>query len=165
MPEVLTFKLAWDSSYNLANYELNPNETVEEFVNRLRPFIIERFRRAIVNPEFVLIGQDNLWPLPPEAGQALCDWDQTKLIDVIGNKRNFYVRNKNVVYRQVIEIVKERCSLRDIYKTCCLCQREGYVCKRYNECDHELCINCYYLFSDKCTRCDLSQEVYNLDSC
>jgi hypothetical protein len=137
---------------DIRQLHLNPNWTVAQMIETVRPIIEQEFNCEQQYFDIVATGQDAPG-IPAEAGFPL-QKSNTKIKDMWGNELHiaFYIRRKNVVYPQLQNLNRNLQSDPDvnpiitqsaILHECPICYQLVPMINRYR-CTHQICTECYY---------------------
>ena len=132
----VTFKEVYTS--NVRNFHINPNWTITEFIQTIRPFLCRAFHINQNVLEIIESGQYNLG-INPEAAPSLILDDTTKLKYKWGAKLDvsFYIRKKDFAYPQL-----NLSATSSIIAECPVCFETVSLHSRYG-CSHGICDTCH----------------------
>jgi hypothetical protein len=137
--ELLTFpvyfKQVWTANTHII--PVNPESTVIEFIEQVKPLLSIHFNIETCDLELVETGS-----MDSEASEPLIE-SVKKMREVWGDELKtaaFYVRRKNYEYPQVEHLRQRR--IIETTDNCPVCIQVTNVSRRYN-CIHRICNECY----------------------
>jgi hypothetical protein len=153
---------------NVRTLHINPNWTVNQFLDTVRPILEQEFNFESGSFEIIPTGQDAPG-IPAEAGLAVPISD-IRIRFIWGPQLNiaFYIRRKNVVYPQLENLNRNLHLDHDINpiithsvrtNECPICLEESEMINRYR-CSHQICTDCYYrCLNTHNTTCPLCRSI------
>jgi hypothetical protein len=137
---------------NVRTLHINPNWTVTQFLETVRPIIEQEFNCEQQYFDIVPTGQDAPG-IPAEAGSPV-DLPDVRIKHIWGNNLQiaFYIRRKNVVYPQLQNLNRNLQSDPEVnpiiiqsafLHECPVCFESSEMINRYS-CSHQICTDCYY---------------------
>jgi hypothetical protein len=154
----ITFKEVFTT--NVREFDANPNWTITEFIETVKPYMCREFNVSEDNLEIIEAGK-YVPGILPEASLPLTQ-DTNKIKDKWGPKLDvaFYIRRKDYQYPQLnLNLIAPNPTTSTVTDDCPVCLETTSLYSRHT-CSHRICNRCHQrCLSVSYTICPLCRQV------